>query len=185
MTLCQPRRILFTEQQIQRRVFEIAGEISRDLQNKDIVLVCVLKGGEAFHSDLGRELEYRKETDDVYVGDIYSEFISVGSYGDGQTSGELTLQMDVKRSLKGAHVIVVEDVVDTGKTLDYLHAHLLEKEPASLRFCLFIEKPDKRQYTTQIDYVGFSREQLPYIVGYGMDDRQRHRHVPYIFEVEV
>lgn len=183
------RRTLFSEEAIQKRVGELAMEISRDYQGQDIVLVGLLKGAFMFLHDLGVALELIKSynkidpVDNPAVGRVYIEFLSVSSYHDGHTSGELKLEMDTRRTLKGAHVILVEDVADTCKSLAWVIAHLRKKEPQSLRVCVLIAKPDKHLHNVEINYLGFSRVGLPFLAGYGMDDDGKDRCVKYIFEV--
>lgn len=183
-----PRRILFSTEQIQRTVRTLAREISIDHAREDVVLVGLLKGAFKFTSDLGTELERFKEEekedeDRIGVGKVYIDFLSVGSYGDGHESGDLKLEMDIRRSVAGMHVIIVEDVTDTCKTLAWTLEHMRKKEPESLEVCVLVAKPDRHIVQTQLDYVGFSQSGLPFLGGYGLDVAGADRCVPYIFEV--
>ncbi len=176
------RSILFTEQMIQRRVQELAHEITRDYRDKDIVLVGLLKGAAVFLNDLGRHLERIKE-DGFGVNRVYVDYLSVGSYGDSHESGNLKLEMDIRRPVQGMHVLIVEDVADTCKTLCWTLHHMEKKQPASLKVCVLIAKPDKHEQAIEFDYIGFSETDLPFLGGYGLDVAGADRCVPYIFEV--
>ncbi|MBI5369741.1 hypoxanthine phosphoribosyltransferase [Candidatus Uhrbacteria bacterium] len=174
--------ILFSEEEIQARVLALAQEISTDFRGKDIVLVGLLKGAFMFVRDLGVALERLREAGGG-IGDIYIDFLSVGSYDDGRESGTLKLDMDIRRSVKNCHVIVVEDTADTLNTLTWVDAHLRKKQPASLDICVLVRKPDKHRHQLDLRYVGFSREGLPFLGGYGLDVKGTRRCTPYIFEV--
>lgn len=178
-------RILFSEEQIKQTVHTLARQISIDYYGEDVVLVGLLKGAFKLTSDLGTELERIKAgaEEDVGVGKVYIDFLSVGSYGDGHDSGDLKLEMDIRRSVAGMRVIIVEDVADTCKTLAWTIAHMNKKEPASLEVCVLVAKPDKHTVEVQLDYVGFSQTDLPFLGGYGLDVAGADRCVPYIFEV--
>ncbi len=178
------RTILFSEPEIQDRVRELAVQISHDYRGQDVVLVGLLKGAFMFLRDLGVALERIKETGEG-VHDIYIEFLSIGSYGDGQQSGALELKMDTRRPVGNAHVIIVEDVADTCKTLSWVSAHLQKQEPATLRICVLVAKPDRHEAVVRLHYVGFSQANLPFLGGYGLDVEGADRCIPYIFEVPL
>jgi len=161
---------LISAQQIQQRIRELAAEIRRDYADKRPVLVGVLKGAFMFLADLVRELGFPVECD----------FIKISSYGQNtESSGRITLQLDTTIPLAGRHVLVVEDIVDTGLTTAWLMEHLRRKSPASLRVCALLDKPARRQVEVNIDYVGF-RIPNRFVVGYGIDCAEAFRELDYI-----
>ena len=174
--------VIFDRAQIQHRVAQLADHISRDYRGRDIVLVGLLKGCVPFIADLGAQLEFIKESGDG-VGDVYLDYMIVSSYHDKHEPGALRLERDIEFPVKGMHVIVVDDVADTCNTLAWVVNHLGKKEPASLRLCVCVSKPDKHRHEVQLDYVGFSQAGLPFLAGYGMDDAKKYRLMPDIFEV--
>lgn len=177
-------RTLFEEEQIKERVRELAWQISADYRGQEIVLVGLLKGACMFLHDLGVELErLRADDPDKGVGEVYIDFLSISSYGDGHTPGALKLDLDIRRKVEGMHVLLVEDTADSCQTLAWVVDHMRKEAPATLDVCVFIEKPDKRERDVDLRYIGFSRPGLPFLGGYGMDDAEASRCVPYIFEV--
>lgn len=167
-------RILISEEEIQRRVAEIASEIDRDYdQKEDVVLIGILKGAFIFSADLSRKLSVPHSVD----------FMSISSYGDtAEFGGAVRLILDLRKPVKGKHVIVVEDIVDTGNTMNYLYQTLETREPASLKTCsLFIKKRDGLE--VPLDYVGFEIPDV-WVVGYGLDYADTHRTLPFIAELK-
>jgi hypoxanthine phosphoribosyltransferase len=163
-------RILISEHDIQRRVSELAAEISRDYEGKEVTLVGVLKGAFIFLSDLARHLDVRNTI----------EFMSVSSYGMGTTSsGAVRVLMDLRQSIEGKHVLVVEDIVDTGLTLHYLLELLATREPASLHTCALVRKKERHEIEVRIDYLGFDIPNV-WVIGYGLDHAEQFRALPYI-----
>ena len=163
-------KILFTEDDIQRRVAELGEEISRDYADKTPVLVSVLKGGIIFMADLVRELKMLHEID----------FMSVSSYNGGtESSGVVRILQDLSINIEGEDVIIVEDIVDSGLTLDYIRSILLARHPKTLRICTLLDKKPKREIEVPIDYIGF---EIPdeFVIGYGLDYEQKYRNLPYI-----
>ena len=162
---------LVSEEEIQKRVDEISKQINSDFEGKDpLVLVGVLKGAFIFLADLSRRLTIPHSV----------EFIAVSSYGkQGADSGAVRLLMDVREDLEGRHVLVVEDILDTGHTLDYLTTLLKARSPASLSTCVLVRKTERVQVDVQIDYLGFDIPDV-WVVGYGLDFAERHRTLPYI-----
>lgn len=156
---------------IQFRVRELAEEIERDYPDgEEIHLVCVLKGGFVFMSDLVRSMSTRVSLD----------FIAVSSYGAGtKSSGEVRFQKDLDTSLEGRHVIIIEDIVDTGLTLKYLQDVLQKRAPKSLRTACLLSKPSRRQVDVAVEYIGFTIEDR-FVVGYGLDYGEKYRNLPYI-----
>jgi hypoxanthine phosphoribosyltransferase len=167
-------RILISEEAIQKRVGEIAAEIDKDYRNStEIVLIGILKGAFIFTADLSRKLTIPHSVD----------FMSISSYGDETVSGgAVRLILDLRKPVTGHHVIVVEDIVDTGKTMNYLYQTLQGRDPASLKTCsLFIKKRDGLDMP--LDYVGFEIPDV-WVVGYGLDYADTHRTLPYIAELK-
>lgn len=172
----EPHQVLIPESQIARRVEELAARISTDYADQEeVLLVGVLRGAFIFLADLARRLTIPRRID----------FIALSSYEDGSsTPGEVRLIMDVRTTLAGRHVLVVEDIVDTGYTLDYLHRLFGARGPASLRSCVLVRKPDRLRVETPIDYLGFD---IPdrWVIGYGLDYADRYRALPYIAVLEM
>ncbi len=167
------KKLLFSRQEIARRVEELADRISRDYAGQDLLLVGILKGAFIFLADLVRALEFPVEVD----------FVRLRSYGAGtQTSGEVHLTKDVEVPLKDRHVLVVEDIVDAGLTLDFLLGHLASHQPASLKICCLIDKRERRQVEVPLDYVGFPVAK-GFLVGYGLDCGEKLRTLPEIYEI--
>ena len=162
--------VLITEDTLNKRIAEIAEDITKDFGNKDLVLVCVLKGGVMFMTDIAKKLKQKVEF----------EFIDVSSYGNETvSSGKISLNKDIENSIEGKNVILLEDIVDTGRTLNYLIEYLKEKNPAVLKICTLLDKPSRRIVDINADYIGFT---IPdsFIVGYGLDYAQKYRNLPYI-----
>ena len=166
----QALECLLTQQQIQQRVNELGAEISRDFAGERIMLVGVLKGAAMFVADLARAIRVECTFD----------FLAVSSYGMATISSAVRLIKDVDQPIEGRHVILVEDILDTGRTLCYLKNMLLAQGPATLKIAAFLDKPERRLCHIQADYVGFS---IPnrFVVGYGMDFAERYRNLPDIY----
>ncbi len=162
--------VLITQEELDKRITEIAEQIDKDFESKDITLVCVLKGGVIFMADMAKKLKQKVEF----------EFIDASSYHGGTTScGKITINKDLETSIEGKHVILLEDIVDTGRTLSYLIDYLKEKKPASLKLCTLLDKPSRRVIDVNADYIGFTIPDA-FIVGYGLDYDQKYRNLPYI-----
>lgn len=164
-------KVLLTEEQIRGRVEELAQEIGRDYAGvDDLLLVGVLKGSVMGLVDLARALKRPLAID----------FMAISSYGQTTaTSGVVRVLKDLDTDIGGRHVLIVEDIVDSGLTLSYLRASLARRHPASLRVCCFLNKPERREATVHVDYIGFD---IPneFVVGYGLDYAERYRNLPYI-----
>lgn len=164
-------RIMIDETQLQQRIGELAAEIEADYIDKDdLLLICVLKGGYMFLADLSRSLGRPHELD----------FMGISSYGAGTTSsGAVQIIMDLKAPITNRHVLIVEDIIDSGRTLDYMRRNLLARGPASLRICTLLSKPSRREVDVAVDYEGF---EIPdeFVVGYGLDFDEEYRNLPYI-----
>ncbi|MCD6426057.1 MAG: hypoxanthine phosphoribosyltransferase [Anaerolineales bacterium] len=167
-------RILISEDDIQRRVAEIAAEIDRDYKDAgQVVLVGILKGAFIFTADLSRKLSVPHSVD----------FMSISSYGDtAESAGAVRLILDLRKPITDRHVIVVEDIVDTGHTMNYLHQTLMGRNPASLKICSLFKK-NRDSLDVPLDYVGFDLPDV-WVVGYGLDYADTHRTLPYIAELK-
>lgn len=166
--------VLISEEQVDKRIQEIGDMISRDYAGKEIHLVCVLKGGTFFMCELAKRITVP----------VTLDFMSVSSYGgDTKSSGVVKIVKDLDEPLQGKDVLVVEDIVDSGRTLSYLLEMLRDRKPASLKLCTLLDKPDRRVIDVDVDYTAF---QIPdkFVVGYGLDYDQRYRNLPYIGTVE-
>ncbi|MFA5505372.1 MAG: hypoxanthine phosphoribosyltransferase [Vulcanimicrobiota bacterium] len=163
-------KILLDAETLQRRIGELAVTINRDYAGRELILICVLKGSALFTVDLMKHLDLRVAVD----------FISISSYGEAtKSTGVVKMVKDMEEDIKGKHVLVVEDIVDTGLTLDYLRRVLLMREPASLKICSLLSKPARRKVDLPIDYLGFTIDDH-FVVGYGLDYLSFYRNLPYI-----
>lgn len=168
-------KTLISEEEIDKRVKEIAEEIDRDYNGKEITLICILKGSVFFTVELAKRIN----------GDVKLEFIRVSSYGEGtESTGEIKMKLDLKDSIQGKDVIVIEDIIDTGRTLSYLIEYLRMKKPNSVKLCALLDKPDRRvKKDVKVDYTGFT---IPdkFVVGYGLDWDEKYRNLPFIGYIE-
>ncbi len=163
-------QVIASEEEIDRAIHTIAEQISKDYQGKEVLLIGILKGAFIFLADLSRNLTVPHAVD----------FMSLSSYGATATaSGEVRIIMDLRTFIRDKHVIIVEDIVDTGYTLRYLQNLLEARQPASLRTCVLLSKPDRRRVDVHLDYLGF---EIPdhWVVGYGLDYADKYRTLPYI-----
>jgi hypoxanthine phosphoribosyltransferase len=162
--------VLITEEQLQQRIAELGAQITEEYEGKRLLLLCVLKGAVIFLVDLARQIQLSLEID----------FMAVSSYGAStQSSGIVRILKDLEDSVEGQHILVVEDIVDSGLTLDYLLRSLTARGPASIKVCGLLLKDRPRELSIPIDYVGFT---IPdkFVVGYGLDFAERYRNLPYI-----
>lgn len=162
--------VLLTEREVDDRIQAIGEQISRDYAGRQVHLICVLKGGSFFMCELAKRITVPVSLD----------FMSVSSYGkDTKSSGVVKIVKDLDESIKGKDVLVVEDIVDSGRTLSYLMEMLGDRGPASLHLCTLLDKPERRVVPVHVDYTGF---EIPdeFVVGYGLDYDQRYRNLPYI-----
>ena len=167
-------KVMLSEQEVDAKICEIGKQISEDYAGKQVHLVCVLKGGSFFMCELAKRITVQVSLD----------FMSVSSYGkETKSSGVVKIVKDLDEPLVGKDVIVVEDIVDSGRTLSYLMEMLKDRNPESLRLCTLLDKPDRRVVDVHVDYTGF---QIPdeFVVGYGLDYDQKYRNLPYIGVVE-
>ncbi len=164
-------KILITRDALHHRIAELGATISRDYASNDLLLVCVLKGGFLFLSDLIRAIQIPHAID----------FMAISSYGGARTesSGVVRILMDLNASIENRHVLIVEDIIDTGRTLSYITENLRTRNPASLKICTLLNKPSRRQVQVAIDYIGFD---IPneFVVGYGLDYNEIYRNLPFV-----
>jgi len=175
MKLAAELDVLFSEQQIAARVAELAAQIEADHRGKDLVLVGVLKGAFVFMSDLARKIDLPLAVD----------FIALSSYGEAtESSGIVKITSDLARPIEGKHVIIVEDIIDTGLTMRYLLDNLATRHPASVKICSLLSKPSRARTRIPVRYLGF---EVPdqFVVGYGLDVGERFRNVPFIGVVKA
>ena len=163
-------KVLLSEEEVDARIKQIAAQISRDYAGREIHLICVLKGGVFFTCELAKRITVP----------VTIDFMCVSSYGASTVScGKITIKKDLEESIEGRNVIVIEDIIDTGRTLRYLLDDLSARGPKSLKLCAMLDKPDRRITDVAVDYTGF---EIPdeFVVGYGLDYDQRYRNLPYI-----
>lgn len=168
-------RVLISEEEVAKRVCEMGAEISRDYNGEAVHLVSVLRGGVFFTCELAKRLTIPVSLD----------FMSVSSYGmDTKSSGVVKVVKDLDDAIEGKNVLVVEDIVDSGRTLSYLLDNLKRRKPKSLKLCTLLDKPERRVVDVQVDYTGFEIPDV-FVVGYGLDYMQRYRNFPYVGVVEL
>lgn len=168
-------KVMISESEIDARVRELAKQIDKDYEGKTVHLVCILKGSVLFMSELAKRITVP----------VTMDFMSVSSYGDGTTSsGFIKIKKELDESVEGRDVLIVEDIIDSGRTLSRLLEVLKGRKPESIRICTLLDKPDRREHDVKVDYVGFV---IPdeFVVGYGLDYAQRYRNLPYIGVVEL
>jgi len=168
--------ILVTAEQIEARVTELGAQLSRDYEGKDLIVVCLLRGGIIFTADLLRHMSIDPEVD----------CMSLSSYGVGQyaSSGNVRVHLDLRTNIEGRHVLLVEDIVDSGRTLAHVLNMLRTREPASLRVCVLLDKKMRREVPVQVDYSGFDVPDK-YVFGYGIDIDEHCRCLPFIASVDL
>ena len=164
-----------SEEKVTKRIAEMAEQISKVYGDEPVCLICILKGSVFFTVDLAKRI----------TSPVELEFMCVSSYGSGSTSsGVVKITKDLDVSIEGKNVLVVEDIIDSGRTLSYLLQNLKTRKPKSLRLCTLLDKPERRVVDVTVDYVGF---EIPdeFVVGYGLDYAQQYRNLPYIAYVEI
>ena len=164
------KKVLLSEEELHTRVSELGAQLSRDYEGKNLLMVSVLKGSVVFMADLMRAISQPAEID----------FMVVSSYGSGvKSSGVVKIVKDLDINLQGKDILIVEDILDSGMTLDYIKGMLQDRNPSSIRICTLLDKPARRKADLQADYVGFT---VPdeFVVGYGLDYDERYRNLPYI-----
>ena len=167
-------KVLISESDVDARIEELGKQISEDYAGKQVHLICILKGSVFFMCELAKRITVP----------VSMDFMSVSSYGDGtSSSGIVKIAKDLDETLEGKEVIVIEDIIDSGRTLYYLMDVLMQRRPKSMKLCTLLDKPDRRVKDVKVDYVGFA---IPdeFVVGYGLDYAQKYRNLPYIGVVE-
>ena len=167
-------KVLVSEEEVDRKIAELGRQISEDYAGKNVHLICILKGSVFFTCELAKRITVP----------VSMDFMSVGSYGDGTaSSGIVRIRKDLDEALEGKDVIIVEDIIDSGRTLYYLMEVLQQRKPNSMKLCTLLDKPERRVKDVRVDYVGFN---IPdeFVVGYGLDYAQKYRNLPYIGVVE-
>lgn len=165
--------VLINKARLEKRIEEMAKEIERDYEGKEIVFLGILKGSVPFMWELSKRIK----------NNIIFEFIEVSSYKGTESTGEITLHKDIKNSIEGKDVIIIEDIVDTGRTLNFLLEFLKEKNPQSIKIATLLSKPSRRVIELNVDYIGFRIEDK-FVVGFGLDYDQKLRNLPYIGYIE-
>ena len=167
-------KVLIDEQTLQSRVEELAKQFMEEYKGKEITFICILKGSIFFTVDLAKKID----------GDVRVDFVRVSSYDGEESTGEIRMKLDLKDSIKGKDVIIIEDIIDTGRTLTYLKEYLKIKQPNSIKICTLLDKKERRACNMEADYVGFT---IPdkFVVGYGLDYDEKYRNLPYIGYFDV
>ena len=165
------QEILLSEEQIKARIAELGEILTKEYEGKDPIVVGVLKGVVVFYADMIRQIKTPCQMD----------FMWISSYAGTDSTGEMVVKRDVSADVKGRHVLILEDIFDTGSSLDFTYKHLMSKEPASLKICTLLDKPSRRkpEITLQADYVGFTVPNA-FVVGYGLDFNEHYRNLPYV-----
>lgn len=164
------QEVMFTSEELQRKVKELGAAISRDYKGKELLMIGVLRGAVIFMADLARAIDIPLALD----------FMAVSSYGAStSTSGVVRILKDLDEDLEGKHVLVVEDIIDSGLTLNYLLELLKSRNPESVKLCTLLSKPERRQVNVEVDYMGFSIPDA-FVVGYGLDYAEKYRNLPFI-----
>lgn len=164
-------KILLSEQQIQTRIQELGEILTKEYADKNPVIVGVLKGVVVFYADMIRRIQVPCQMD----------FMWISSYAGTDSTGKMLVRQDVSADIEGRHVLILEDIYDTGNSLDFTYRHLLAREPASLKICTLLDKPERRRpgITLKPDYVGFTIPNA-FVVGYGLDYNEHYRNLPYV-----
>ena len=167
-------KVLITEEELQKRIAEMAEQIHKDYNGEEITFICILKGSIFFTVELAKRIP----------NDINFEFIRVSSYHGENSTGVIKMKVDLQGDIAGKDVIVIEDIVDTGRTLSYLKEYLKSKNPNSIKICSLLDKKERRAVEMEADYVGFD---IPdkFVVGYGLDVDEKYRNLPYIGYFDV
>ena len=167
-------RVMYTEEQIVSKIAELAEQINADYKGEPVIVVCILKGAAPFACDLVKRLTMP----------VFMDFMMVSSYGDGTvSSGKLRIKKNLEENIEGKNVIVVEDIIDSGRTLKYLKQDLKDRGAKSVKLCALLSKPARHEVEVEVEYIGY---EIPdeFVVGYGLDYAQKYRNLPYIGVVD-
>ena len=167
-------RVLLTEEEVNKKISEVAAQINKDYEGKEVHLICILKGGVFFTCELAKRITVP----------VTMDFMQCSSYGgDTKSSGIVRIVKDLDENIEGKEVIIIEDIIDSGRTLSHLKKLLGQRNPASLKICTLLDKPERRVVDVDVEYVGFQIEDK-FVVSYGLDYDQQYRNLPYIGVVE-
>ncbi|MDD6428099.1 hypoxanthine phosphoribosyltransferase [Candidatus Weimeria sp. HCP3S3_B5] len=167
-------RVMLTEEELDKRIRELGAQISEDYKGESIFLVCILKGAAMFACELAKRITVP----------VTMDFMATSSYGSGtSSSGEVKIKKDLDLPMEGANVLIVEDIIDSGNTLNFLSQLFKDRNARSVRMCTMLDKPDRREVDVDVDYTGFT---IPdeFVVGFGLDYAQKYRNLPYIGVIE-
>ena len=167
--------VMFTEEEVNAKIKELGAQISDDMNGEPVKIICILKGASFFACELAKRISVP----------VYIDFMSVSSYGDGtESSGIVRIIKDLDDSIEGENVLIVEDIIDSGRTLSYLVDNLKSRGAKSVRLCTLMSKPSRRVVDVPVDYIGY---EIPdeFVVGYGLDYAQKYRNLPYVGVVEI
>ena len=165
-------KTLIEKEKIKQRIDEIANQISKDYNGEDITIICLLKGAAYFALDLSKKIK---------KSDVIMDFVKVSSYGKNQreTTGNINFKLDISENIEGKNVIIVEDIIDSGITLNYLYNYLNKKNPKTLKICVLLDKKERRVKPIKVDYTGFEIDNK-FVLGYGLDYDEKYRNLEYI-----
>ena len=163
--------VLIDEEKLNNRIKEISQDIEKQFKGEEIVLVCILKGAVYFTVELSKNIK---------DSSVILDFMKVSSYGEGtETTGNVELKVDLSTNIENKNVIIVEDIIDSGYTLNYLYDYLKSKNPKTLKICVLLDKKERREKDINVDYIGFEIENK-FVVGYGLDYADKYRNLPYV-----
>ena len=167
-------KTLISKRDLNKRIGEIANEISKDFNKEPILIVCVLKGATYFAVDLSKKIKDNK---------VEIDFMKISSYSGTTSTGKVNIKLDINENIEGRNVIIVEDIIDSGISLNYLYDHLIKKKPKSLKIAVLLDKKERRIKDINVDYTGFVIEDK-FVVGYGLDYDEQYRNLDYIGYIE-
>lgn len=169
-------KVLIDENKLDKKINELATQISKDYNGEEIILICILKGAVYFAIDLSKK---------IINNPVIIDFMKVSSYGinNRESTGKIDFNLDISQNIENKNVIIIEDIIDSGITLNYLYNYLKEKNPKSLKICVLLDKKERRKIDVNIDYVGFEIENK-FVLGYGLDYDEKYRNLPYIGYIE-
>lgn len=165
-------KTLIEKEKIKQRIDEIANQISEEYNGEDIIMICVLKGAAYFALDLSKKIK---------KSDVIMDFVKISSYGNNQreTTGKINFKLDISEDIENKNVIIIEDIIDSGITLNYLYNYLKEKNPKTLKICVLLDKKERRVKPIKVDYTGFEIDNK-FVLGYGLDYDEKYRNLEYI-----
>ncbi len=169
----QSIHVLINKTRLEKRIEELGKIIEKDYKDRPIVLIGILKGSVIFMSELAKKIK----------GSVELDFMEASSYEGTQSTGKVKINKDIKNSIEGKDVLLVEDIIDTGRTLSYVKEHLEKKNPKSIKIATMLSKPSKRVVELKVDYIGFAIDDK-FVVGYGLDYNEKYRNLPYIGYIE-